>query len=446
MTEPTGGDHQEGAVATSPAPPVSGEPTAAPLPDLPVPTAAVESVREYVGTWLRQVRSGSSGALPVVLALVVIVVFFQSEQSKYLSAGNIENLLAYASLFVMFGMAETFALLLSEIDLSIAYVGFTGAMITLEFINSPLNWPWWAAVIVGLAACALFGLIEGLIISKIRIPSFVVTLAGFLFFEGFLLYITGLDKTAVGGVLRIPSTNVLWGIINRQMSPTVSWIVLGASLLVFGAYVWVRDARRRSAGLSAPPPTMSALIILGIAVVGVALVWVLNLNRGSAFVVVEGVPYFVPVVVAVLVLWTVLCGRTRFGRYLYAIGANPEAARRAGIRVAVIRTGAFVLSAFTAGIAGILYASNLGSMGITVTGGSITLLGVAAAVIGGTSLFGGRGKPAYAVLGGIIIGGIYNGLGLMGVSAEGTDMTIAVVLIASAAVDTLVRRRSVMSA
>lgn len=442
MTLPTGDDPHGAVVATAPAAGEPAEPAHDAVTELPVPAAAVGSLREYLGTWTRQVRGGSSGALPVVLALVLIVVFFQAEQSKYLTAGNIENLLAYASLFVMFGMAETFALLLSEIDLSIAYVGFCGAMITVEFINSPLNWPWWAASIVGLLSCAVFGFIQGVIISRIRIPSFVVTLAGLLFFEGFLIYITSLDKTAVGGVLRIPSTNVLWGIINRQMSPTVSWIVLGAGLVVFGVYIWTRDARRRSSGLSAPPRSMTALIILGVAVVGVALVWVLDLNRGSGVVVLEGVPYFVLVVVAVLILWTVLCHRTRFGRYLYAIGANPEAARRAGIRVAAIRTGAFVLSAFTAGIAGILYASNLGSMGIDVTGGQITLLGVAAAVIGGTSLFGGRGKPAYAVLGGIIIGAIFNGLGLMGVSAEGSDMTIAVVLIASAAVDTLVRRRS----
>lgn len=410
--------------------------------ELPIPAAAVGSLQEFVRSWIRQVRGGSSGALPVVLALVLIVIFFEAEQSKYLSAGNIENLLAYASIFVMFGMAETFALLLSEIDLSIAYVGFTGAMVTVEFINNPFNWPWWAATLVGLASCAFIGFLQGVIVARVRIPSFVVTLAGLLFFEGFLIYITSLDKSAVGGTLRIPSTNVLWGIINRSMSPTASWIVLVAGLVVFAGYLWGRDARRRSSGLSAPPRSVTALVILAVAVIGVALVWVLNVNRGSAFVVLEGVPYFVLVVVGVLILWTVLTGRTRFGRYLYAIGANPEAARRAGIQVAVIRTGAFMLCSLTAGIAGILYASNLGSMGINVTGGSITLLGVAAAVIGGSSLFGGRGKPAYAVLGGIIIGAIYNGLGLLGVSAEGTDMTIAVVLLASATVDTFVRRRS----
>jgi D-xylose transport system permease protein len=408
---------------------------------LPVPAEVVGSLREYLGTVGRRIRNGESGMLPIIVALVVIVVVFQVETSKYLEAGDIVNLLALASIYIMFGMAETFALLLSEIDLSISYVGFTGAMIMAELITYPNNWPWYAGVIVGLGVCALIGGVLGTIITRLRIPSFVVTLAAYLGFEGFLIFITDIDKSAVGGVVSIPSTNVVWGIVSKQMSPTVGWIVLAVGVVVFAAYMWGRDARRRSAKLSAPPRSITALTIAGVAAIGIILVWICNINRGSALVVERGVPYFVPVVVVILIAWTLLLGRTRFGRYVYAIGANPEAARRAGIKVARIRTAAFIMCSLTAGMAGILYASRQGSMTISVTGGQFLLLGIAAAVIGGTSLFGGRGKMSYAVLGGLVVTAIYWGLYLLGVNADGTYMAIAVVLVAAATIDTLVRRR-----
>jgi D-xylose transport system permease protein len=247
-------------------------------------------------------------------------------------------------------------------------------------------------------------------------------------------------------VLEIPSSNTIWGIVSKQMSPLASWIVMAAAVAAFGVYTWGRDARRRSQKLSAPPQSITALAILGVAAIGVLLVVICNFNRGTALVAERGMPYFVPVVVVIVAVWTILCGRTRFGRYVYAIGANPEAARRAGINVARIRTAAFMMCALTAGFAGILYASREGSMSITVTVGSFTLLGVAAAVIGGTSLFGGRGKPAYAVIGGITVAAMYWGLYLIDVSADGTDMAIAVLLVAAAAVDTVIRRRRSTSA
>lgn len=409
--------------------------------DLPVPTEVVGSLREYLATLGRRVRNGESGMLPIVVALILIAIVFQVETSKYLEAGDIVNLLALASIYIVFGMGETFVLLLSEIDLSISWVGFVGAMVMAELMTYPNNWPWWAAVIVGLGVSAVIGAVLGTLVTRLRIPSFVVTLAGYLGFEGFLIFITDLDKSAVGGGIAIPSTNVVWGIVSKQMSPVAGWIVLAAAVVVFGAYVWSRDARRRSAKLSAPPRSITALTIAGVAVIGIVLVWICNINRGTAFVAQRGVPYFVPVVAVILVAWTILMGRTRFGRYIYAIGANPEAARRAGIKVSRVRTAAFIMCSLTAGIAGILYASRQGSINISVTGGQFLLLGIAAAVIGGTSLFGGRGKMSYAVLGGLVVTAIYWGLYLLGVSAAGTYMAIAVVLVAAAAVDTLVRRR-----
>ncbi len=403
--------------------------------------AAPSSLGEYLRDAGQRIKSGQSGMLPVILGLILIVVIFQVATSKYLTAGDIVNILAYSAIFVTFGLAETFALVLSEIDLSISYVGFVGAMIMAELVNTPFSWPWWAAIIVSLLACAVIGLVQGILITKVRIPSFVVTLAGLLGWEGFLIFITSSDSHAVGGVLSISSSKVIWGIVNNQMSVTAGWIVLAIIVVAFGAYVWFRDARQRSSGLNAPPPSITAVTILGVAVLGALLVWVSSFNRGTSFAVLRGVPYFVPVLIALIVLLTVLFQRTRFGRYLYAIGGNPEAARRAGINVNTIRIAAFVLCSFTAGIAGVIYASREGSMGIDVTGGTFTLLGVAAAVIGGTSLFGGRGKPVYAVIGGVIVAAIYYGLDLLGVSAAGEWMAIAVVLVAAATVDTLARRR-----
>ena len=201
-----------------------------------------------------------------------------------------------------------------------------------------------------------------------------------------------------------------------------------------------RAARRRSRGLVAPPFSITVLTIAVVAVAGVAVIVVCNLNRG-ALVPLRGVPWVVPLVLAVVLAWSFLLGKTRVGRYIYAIGASPEAARRAGINVAAIRTLAFTLSGLTAGMAGLVYESRLGSMSIGIDGGTYVLYAVAAAVIGGTSLFGGRGKAVHALLGGIVIAAVYNGLGLLGIGAAGTDVATALVLLAAVTVDSLVRRR-----
>jgi D-xylose transport system permease protein len=443
-----GGASEEPSDSAHSAGRLGGEPGNGVLPPSDVTHAAVAggALGDYVRTLGTRLMTGESGMLPVIVALVLIAIVFQVENSKYLSAGNIVNIFAYSSIYIMFGIAETFSLLLSEIDLSIAAVGFVGAMIMTELMTYPNNWPWWVAVVVALGACALIGAIQGAIITRLRIPSFVVTLAGYLGWFGFLIFITNLDRAAVGGVLSIPSSNPIWGLVNKQMNPAAGWIVLAAAVAAFGVYAWARDARRRFQKLSAPPRSITALEIAGVAAGGALVVWICNLNRGTAFAVQRGVPYFVPVVVVIVAAWTILAGRTRFGRYVYAIGANPEAARRAGINVSRIRTAAFMMGSLTACFAGILFASRQYSMSITVTAGSFTLLGVAAAVIGGTSLFGGRGKPAYAVPGGLTVAALYFGLYLLGVSADGTYMAIAVMLVAAAAVDTLVRRQGSKSA
>jgi D-xylose transport system permease protein len=228
---------------------------------------------------------------------------------------------------------------------------------------------------------------------------------------------------------------------NGTLSPTAGWITTAVVIVIYAAVVLRRDARRRRSGLVTPPRGLILLKIALAAVAGMALVLLTNVDRGVPSFPVNGMPWVVPIVFVVLVAWSQLLGRTRFGRYVYAIGGNPEAARRAGISLARIRTLAFALAAFTAGIGGIVYASRLRSMSTSFDGGTIILYVVASAVIGGVSMFGGRGHPLHPVLGGIVIAAIVNGMALLGLPAAIQMMATAVVLVVSIMVDVFVRRR-----
>jgi D-xylose transport system permease protein len=210
-------------------------------------------------------------------------------------------------------------------------------------------------------------------------------------------------------------------------------------ILAYAGITWWRDQRRRASGLVAPPVGLTALKIAAVAVAGVALILICNANRG-VLVPIQGMPWVVLIVLGVLGAWSLLLGKTRFGRYVYAIGGNAEAARRAGVNLARIRTAAFVLCSFTAGIGGIVYASRLRSVSTNLDGGTLVLYAVAAAVIGGTSLFGGRGKPLHAVLGGIVIAAIANGMGLLGMAAATQLIVTALVLLAAVTIDAVARR------
>ena len=403
------------------------------------PDVMADSFGEYVKIWWTRVRNGESGALPVILGLVVIVVYFQARSSLFLSAGNLVNLIEQAAWIVTLGMAEVFVLLLGEIDLSIGYTSAIGAVFTCWLLVPPDPAPWPLAVLVGLAFPALFGLVEGVIITSLRLPSFVVTLAGQLAALGILLSIINTAAPGSGGTIRLYN-NVLNDIENGAMSPLTGWIVTAAAVVLGGALMLTRDSRRRAGGLAAPPPSVTWLKVAAMAVAGVVVVLIGNTNRGVGFVVVRGVPWVILVVLVVLVAWSFLLGRTRFGRYVYAIGGNAEAARRAGINLSRIRVLAFVLAGLTAGIVGIIYASQLGSVSSNVPGGQNVLFAVAAAVIGGVSLFGGRGKMLGAVLGGVIVAVIYNGLQLLGLGASPQYIWTAVVLLAAVTIDTVARR------
>jgi D-xylose transport system permease protein len=397
------------------------------------PDIAADSISGYLRTSLARVRAGESGVLPVVGGLLLISILFQSLNSNFLTAGNLVNLLVQAAVFSLLAMAEIFVLLLGEIDLSVGFVaGIAGAFMATR-IGPAHDWSWPLAVAVALLICAGIGLLQGTLITRLGLPSFVVTLAGYLFWQGWLLKILG-----SGGSQPINNTAIN-DIASRAFTPTVGWILMLALVGLYGGLVWRRESKRRKAGLVAPPPRVTLLKIAGALAAGVALLLLCNTNRGI-LVPIRGVPWVVLLVLGVLVIWTFLLGRTKLGRYIYAIGGNAEAARRAGVDVMWVRTLAFVLCSFTAGIAGIVYASRLQSISTAVNGGTLVLYAVAAAVIGGTSLFGGRGKAVHGVLGGIVIAAIDNGMGLVGFTASAQYMVTALVLLAAVIIDALSRR------
>jgi D-xylose transport system permease protein len=405
------------------------------------PEVLADSLPEYFRAWGRRIRNGESGALPIIVGLILIIVFFQAEQSAFLTAGNLVNLFTQAGTYILFGAAEIWVLLLSEIDLSVGYNAAVGAFVIVELAAPPVSLPWWLAIIGGLLATGGLGAVQGTLITRLGLPSFVVTLGGLLGFEGIMLELANIDKTAVGGVISIDSNSPIYKLVNANMSPALGWILLVVILALFTALRISDIARRRRHGLTAPPLGIT-LLTLGLAAVGgIALVLICNANRG-ALTPLRGVPWVVPFVLFILLVFSFFLTRMRTGRYIYAIGGNPEAARRAGINVAMVRTLAFVLAGVTAGLAGLVYASRQGSMSTDIDGGSLVLFGVAAAVIGGTSLFGGRGKMIHALLGGLVIAAVFNGLGLMGIAAAGQDMATAVVLILAVTLDALVRRRA----
>ena len=408
--------------------------------DVP-PELLAQSLGQYLRAWWLQVRGGNSGVLPVVLGLVVVAVGFQIANSKFLSAQNLVNLFEQSTVYMLLAMAEIFALLLGEIDLSVGLVMGLGAVVVAELVQpTGADWPWWAAIIVTLLACAAVGLIQGSLVARLRMPSFIVTLGGLLILEGVAIIVLGGSLVGIGNS-QYPNEVALYDIFWGTFNPVVGWILMAAVVGGAGTGLWLREANKRRHGLETPPRSLTALKIALMAVSGIALVAICNVNRAH-FGTIEGVPYIIPIVLVVLAACTVLLQRTRFGRYVYAIGGNPEAARRAGVSLTSVRTWGFVLAAVISGIAGVLFASWQVSLttNIIKASNSYVLLAVAAAVIGGTSLFGGRGKTIHGVLGGLVIGGIYNGLYLLGVSSQWIDVVVAAVLLAAALIDVLSRR------
>jgi D-xylose transport system permease protein len=408
--------------------------------DVP-PELIAQSLGQYLRAWWVRVRGGDSGVLPVVLGMVIVAVSFQIANSTFLSSQNLVNLFEQSTVYMLLAMAEIFALLLGEIDLSVGLVMAVASAMVAELVQpTGANLPWWLAIIVVLLACAAFGALQGSAVARLRMPSFIVTLGGSLILAGVGILVLGGTLVSIGNS-RFTNEVVLYNIFWGRFDPAVGWVLLAVLVGAAGTGLWLRGATKRRHGLETPPRSLTAMKIVLMAASGVAVVAICNVNRAH-FGTIEGVPYIILILLVVLGAWTVLLQRTRFGRYVYAIGGNAEAARRAGVNLVSVRTWGFVLASLTSGIAGLLFASWQVSLttNIIKAANSYVLLAVAAAVIGGTSLFGGRGKTIHGVLGGLVIGGIYNGLYLLGVSSQFIQIVVAAVLLAAATVDVLSRR------
>jgi D-xylose transport system permease protein len=351
-----------------------------------------------------------------------------------------------STVYIVLAIAETVVLLIAEIDLSVGAVALIGGVIAFKLVQQPgPSWPWWAAILAALVACGVFGALGGTLVARLKIPSFVVTLAGFLLFSGILIVALG----GADGSVNLDSSQfnqaVIYNLVQGVISPVASWIILAVAVVAWGTAVWLRASGRRRKGLVAPPVSVTIARIVLVALVGAAVVAICNVNRGTSLKTVQGVPWVIPIVLVVAGVWTLVLERTRFGRYLYAIGGNPEAARRAGVSLAGMRTWAFALCSATAALGGILLGSFFFGEYSTNTAdpGQLVLYTVAAAVIGGVSLFGGRGKAIHGVLGGLLIGGIAYGVSLLNLGSLSTPLEYIVpgaVLLAAVAIDVLSRR------
>jgi D-xylose transport system permease protein len=432
----------EQTVARAEAPERAPDPTAAATIDVP-PELVAQSLGEWLRAWLTRIRSGDSGVLPVILALLIITIVFQaiSPHNVFLSAGNLVNLFQQSAVFIVLAMGEIFVILLGEIDLSIGYAGGVGAAVTVQLVQpATAKWPWWAAIIAGLAVCVVIGAVQGSLVTRLRLSSLIVTLAGLLIWQGTMLIILGLAFSGYPSLAGLDSNRqVLYNLMNGTIDPVISWIGAAIVVVAIGALLWFGDNHRRRSGLVAPPVSLTVIKIALIAIVAIAVVAICNVNR-AAFGTLAGVPWVIPIVLGVYFAWMMVLQRTKFGRYVYAIGGNPEAARRAGINLAAVRTLCFVICTFTAGIGLLLYASYLGGMSGNVNGGQLVLYAIASVVLAGTSLFGGRGKVLHAILGGLVIGGIYNGMGLLGLDVRWQFIVTGLVLLVAITIDSLSRR------
>ena len=393
------------------------------------------SVGEHFRAWLSRVRNGEMGALPAILGLVLLVILFTALSPYFLSERNFANLLTQAATLVMLAMALVFVILLGEIDLSAGVT--SGVAMCLFVVLMAPDGPalgWMTALSLALLAGAAIGTFIGFFVARVGIPSFVVTLGLFLGLQGLELILIG-----TGGVYRITTPEVL-AIMNSNLPSWGGWILLAVVLGISAATAWWDRSRRSRAGVANSTPVLLWIRLAAILVLGGAAVLLLNQDRGTGTVAVGGVPIVVPVTLAILWLGTFVLDRTRFGRYIYAIGGNAEAARRAGIKVVMIRWCAFIVCSSLAVVSGLFSASKVGSVDAAF-GRDIVLSGVAAAVVGGVSLFGGRGRLLHAAIGALVIAVNTNGLGLLNLPGGVNYLVTGGVLVLAATVDALSRLR-----
>jgi D-xylose transport system permease protein len=454
------------------------------ISDFGIDTTA-RSTAEALRDYLARVRGGELGSLPALLGLVVLVIVFSTLSDHFLTLGNIANLLAQGAGTTIIAMGLVFVLLLGEIDLSAGTAsGVTAAVMALHLLRKgnllggmgttvfflfcaalvvaivlalmvriwagaalsavallmvavgmPPN-PWLEMVLAVCVGTAI-GCLTGFLVAKVGIPSFVVTLGLFLAWQGVILQFIG-----QGGTLGL-NDDVLFNVANGNLSTVGSWLLLVIAAGGYAAVVLRRHFGRLRQGLVAQPTALVLVKVTVITALGAVATYLLTLNRSPTDLVkISGVPFVVPAVLALLVLGTFVLDRTRYGRYLYAVGGNAEAARRAGINVSKIRMSVFVICSSVAAVGAIVYSSKISSVDPQAGGGNVLLLAVGSAVIGGTSLFGGKGRMRDAVIGGAALATISNGLGLLKQPAAVAWIITGVVLLLAASVDALSRRRA----
>ncbi|MFG6191225.1 sugar ABC transporter permease [Nonomuraea sp. JJY05] len=387
--------------------------------------------------YVERVRGGDMGALPAVLGLVVLCTVFAVARPAFVTSINFANLFTQGAAITLIAMGLVFVLLLGEIDLSAGFASGVCAAVLAVTLSS-LGLPWYVCVLAAIVTGVIIGTVLGTLVAKVGIPSFVVTLAAFLAFQGLVLVLV-----QEGTNISIRDS-VIVAIANKNLPPWLGWLLYAACVAVFAAVQLLRARKRTKRGLTADPMSLIAARVGALAVLAGLAVYVLNLerSRNPALVSLTGVPIVVPIILVLLIAWTMVLRRTAFGRHIYAVGGNTEAARRAGIPVDRIRISAFVICSSMAAVGGIVAASRASSVDPNTGGSSVLLYAVGAAVIGGTSLFGGKGRVLDAVLGGAVVAVIENGMGLMGYGASVKYLVTGSVLLLAAGVDALARKRA----
>jgi len=392
------------------------------------------TLKTVVSDYFAKIKAGDIGALPALLGLVTLGLVFAFSSPFFLTAGNIANLLTQAAPVIVIAMGLVFVLLLGEIDLSAGFAsGVCGA--TLVLLINDHKFPWYAALLASIFVGIGLGWIMGTLVARLRIPSFVVTLSTFLAFQGILLLMAG-----NGGTILLQDRFII-AVENNNLTPLVSWLFTIIGLIIYVGLGLNRILHRRRKNLKSELFKVWLLKNVLLVILGVGSTYVLNMQRGNPpNSSIKGMPIVVPVLLALLVVGTFVLNRTVFGRHLYAVGGNAEAARRSGINVRRVRTLAFMICSGLAAIAGMLFASMSNSISPTTGGGTTLLYAVGAAVIGGTSLFGGKGKIRDAILGGLVVAIINNGMGLLGFTPGTQYLVTGGVLLISASVDALSRK------
>jgi D-xylose transport system permease protein len=400
---------------------VTGE---APAADAP-PTGIGEAIRGR----LEGIRAGDVGSLPVIVGLILITLFFNSKNENFLSAGNFNNLIVQMAGTTLIAMGVVFVLLIGEIDLSIGFLsGVAGVIVAkLQIPDGSYQVSGIVAILIAVAVGAAIGAFQGSFVALIGVPSFVVTLAGLLAFQGVV-------QKGIGeqGVIPIEDKWIN-DTSNYFFTDRAGWILAALGSALFAAMLIARWVSRRRLGVQVDNLVIVAAKIVGLAAVAFFVVYETNKDRGFPF---AGV-----LIIVLLVFWTFVATRTTFGRHVYAVGGSAEAARRAGINVPFIRITVFAISGAMAALGGVIFASRLASVDLNAGGGTILLDAIAAAVIGGTSLFGGRGRVVAALLGALVINSIANGIDLVGYSSATKFIVTGAILLAAVTLDTISRRR-----